>query len=110
MLPPRCHVCHLEPAQSTLGGARSEFVLVYFADAVNPPPGRVGHPPGAVWFCGEHAPLGVEREHLGSESALRDIDTELGRLPGRLPKVDSWRTPASVRVGETLYGRCSPER
>ncbi|GIJ36406.1 hypothetical protein ACIBQ2_22785 [Micromonospora sediminimaris] len=88
MLPPRCHVCHLEPAQSPLGDARSDFVLVYFADAVNPPPGWVGHPAGAVWFCGEHASLGEEREHLGSDTALRDIDAVLGRLPGRLSKTD----------------------
>ncbi|MEG3636656.1 hypothetical protein [Micromonospora palythoicola] len=88
MLPPRCHVCHLEPARPPLGDMRSDFVLVYFADAVNPPPGWVGHPPGAVWFCGEHAPLGADREHLGSESALRDIDIKLGRLPRLLPKLD----------------------
>ncbi|GAB3855131.1 hypothetical protein GCM10029963_49260 [Micromonospora andamanensis] len=84
MLPPRCGVCHLEPAQSPSDGARSDFVLVYFADAVNPPPGWVGHPVGAVWFCPEHAALGAEREHLASHIALRDIDAVLGRLPRRL--------------------------
>ncbi|WP_204004911.1 hypothetical protein [Micromonospora lutea] len=84
MLPPCCHVCHLEPDQSPSDGARSDFVLVYFADAVNPPPGWVGHPAGAVWFCGEHAPLGADRKHLTSHSALREIDAALGRLPRRL--------------------------
>ncbi|MBQ1027557.1 hypothetical protein [Micromonospora sp. C95] len=77
MVPPRCHVCHHEPDQA---------------------------PPGAVWFCGEHAPLGEERERLGSVTALRDIDAVLGRLPMANPAV------AVQTGGKHLYRRCSPDR
>lgn len=74
MMPPICCIClsqyREEPGQSL----DDSFVLVYFADVPEMPPGWAGHPRGALWFCREHAYLGMERESMTSTAAIAEIN------------------------------------
>jgi hypothetical protein len=84
MMPPRCFVCGAEyddvpPGATPPGHEMDYFELVYFGETIEMPPGWVGHPHNAVWFCREHVHLTQGREHVPVEDARAAINAEIGR-------------------------------
>lgn len=76
MMPPTCAVC---PASLHEGRELTEFALVYFQGNFTYPVGWVGHPPNAVWFCTDHAPLAEGLTGLPAGEALEEIRQRMAR-------------------------------
>jgi len=77
--PPVCCICNRRFNNRREGG------LVYFRkrpsdyewDRTMKEEGRVGHPPYAEWFCGEHYEVAKELSGLTIDEALREIRRRL---------------------------------
>jgi len=69
MRPPLCSVC--DRAQDKYPQLR--FDVVKFADYRPLPDGRVGHPEGLEWFCGDHLDAAMAVRHLNSANALQQL-------------------------------------
>ncbi len=83
MIPPSCYVCGLDLHTAEPGPLHERFVLVHFGGHQPWPPGFVGHPANAIWFCAGHAALGTAREAMPAGDALREIDALTGRGPAQ---------------------------
>jgi len=59
MMPPSCAECGADHHNLPADGDpdTDEFVLVQYGEPPRMPTGWVGHPAGAVWYCGRHSPL-----------------------------------------------------
>jgi hypothetical protein len=87
--------------------------LVRFADYHPLPERMCGHSPGSHWFCREHLEAAQELAHLGSSSALAELQSRFGVFAkpelGPVPVPSLWVTAVGPHPARVLavYRRVS---
>ena len=72
MRPPICELCGKDFRSRWLN-LKQGGDLIKFADYMPQSENSVGHPQGAIWFCGEHKKDAKKRKSLTSENALVEL-------------------------------------